>query len=270
MSPAGLVIRASEMELGALALTDHDTMDGLPSFIAAPAPEWLTRVPGVEMSTDHGNQEVHILGYYVPVFSPTLKKWLGEQQRSRAERFPKMVARLRDLGINIDASVLNRVLTGVKSPGRTHLARAVVEAGHAGSIDEVFDIYLEKGRPAYVDREKVTTEEAISILRRVGSVPVLAHPLQLDMEDLYAFMKEMKRHGLMGVETHYMYAPGEAKSQTNVESLAEELGLIQTGGSDFHEDNGHCGIGGMTVDAETVARLQNTARGLTRQLSNEG
>ncbi|MFW9944353.1 MAG: PHP domain-containing protein, partial [Candidatus Sifarchaeia archaeon] len=179
-APAVLVKKAEEIGLGGLALTDHDTLKGLEDFMDAALRANLTGVPGVEISTEHDGKEVHVLGYFVPFESEELRNRLEPLSNARQVRFLKMVEKLREIRIDVKQEEVDYVLRGVESPGRPHLAELLVRKGVVRNSAEAFKQYLVEGKPAYVKKERLGTVEAINLLRSVGAVPVIAHPLSIE------------------------------------------------------------------------------------------
>ena len=262
-SPAQLVEMAVEKELGAIALTDHDTLDGIGRFMAANAPDWLIRIPGVEISTLYNGHETHVLGYFVPSNVTRLRERLAYLEKKRQERFPKMVRKLNDLGIKITKRELKQVLVGVASPGRPHLARLLVMKGIVRDEVEAFEVYLGETKPAYVAKEMIDAREAIALLRTEKVVPVLAHPLTIGSTNLRRDLKELQQAGLLGVEVNYSYehmythvTPGQ------VSEAADGLGLIETGGSDHHGDDSRSLMGEVTVSLAVVDSLKEASDAL--------
>jgi len=260
-SPKQLVGMALKMGLGGIALTDHDTIGGNKEFISAGKGKDIVCVPGVEISTDYRGYELHLLGYFVPIDNPELEEELAAFRDERHTRFPKMVQRLRDLGFDIPESDVQRVLRTAASPGRPHLARILVEMGVVTDIDEAFAKYLAEGKPAYVGRERPDIIKGIRRLRDVGAVPVLAHPLHYNDDDLRGVLKILKKAGLTGVEAVYDYERGTnpAEDTRQVQAAAHGLGLIETGGTDFHGDGTHNDIGSMTVSVDVIDELSKAA-----------
>ena len=169
-----------------------------------------------------------------------------------------MLEKLRDLGINVNQKDLDSVLQGVTSPGRPHLARVLVKKEIVKDVLEAFILYLGKDKPAYVKKELMNTVEAIKLVRSQRAVPVLAHPLTMRVPDLRKILVELKEAGLVGVESNYDYShlyikekPGEVKE------AVQDLGFIETGGSDFHGDNSHSLIGEVTVSMEVLQELRD-------------
>lgn len=262
-SPSQLVRIAEEKELGGLALTDHDTVEGNVEFIEALSHSEVQGIPGVEVSAEYQEQEIHILGYFVPTGESKIETRLREIRESREKRFPKMVQRLRDIGIEIDQKQVDKILQGVESPGRPHLARILIERGVVSDINEAFREYLVPGKPGYVKRDLIEIIEAIRLLRASGAVPVLAHPLLINNVDLRNFLMMLKSQGLEGVEVDYGYRTQKLLEEINaVRSYAEELELIPTGGSDSHGDNGHYELGSVGAPVETIEKLRTIAEGI--------
>ena len=227
-SPGEVVARAKAMGLGAVAITDHDTLEGIEPALAAGRRHNLEIVPGVELGADYHGQEVHILGYLIDVQNRDFLARLSSIRSERELRMENMVKKLREFGIPVD---LNRVrsISGDGSMGRPHLAAALLETGLVKTISEAFDRYIGYGQPAYVPRSKLTPVEAIRMIRACGGVAVLAHP---GLHSVQAPLEDLIIAGLAGLETHH---PGHNRELTNYyERLAKEKGLIATGGSDYH------------------------------------
>jgi predicted metal-dependent phosphoesterase TrpH len=249
--------------LGGIALTDHDTIDGLPEFTNCNVSTQLARVPGVEIGAEFNGREAHILGFFVPYDAEPLRLRLEWLESSRRTRFPKMVQRLRNLGIDIDQAEIDRVLEGVRTPGRPHLARVLVQKGIVSDTAEAFGLYLGKDKPAYVKRERMDAVEAISLLRSVGGVPVLAHPFMFKVDNLEHTIIQLRSAGLEGVEVHYDYThAGIENSEPMIVQLAEQMGLIGTGGSDYHGDSLRPDLGSVTVPLSVIDELRAIAQSL--------
>ncbi len=256
-SPSELLALASNLNLGGVALTDHDTIDGLVEFMNAEVHGCPIRIPGVEISTEYKGVEAHLLGYFVPTQAPKLVKRLKTLEESRRKRFPKMRSRLESEGIRLSDDDIDQMLQGVKAPGRPHMAKLLIQRGYVKDIEEAFHKYLGKGKPGYVKKERADIGEAISLLRSEGAVPVLAHPLTMRLPDLRSTLIKLRELGLLGVEIEYDYQhlhlnvkPGE------VRAIAEGLGLIETAGSDYHGDGAHRNLGSVTVPIHVVDNLR--------------
>ncbi|TFH06984.1 MAG: PHP domain-containing protein [Candidatus Thorarchaeota archaeon] len=256
-SPQELVRFAEEKGLGGIALTDHDTLDGIQEFMSTPASTTIQRVPGVEVSTKYNGHELHLLGYFVTTGDTPLDLKLQSIRESRQTRFPKMVDKLRELGIEVDEIAVQKILKEIDSPGRPHLARILIESGVVKDINEAFSKFLATGKPAYVPRPKISTIEVIGLLRNSGAVPVLAHPLLIEDVDLKQLIQLLKSHGLEGVEVDYGYREPELLDRVeSIRKITEELGLITTGGSDYHGDDGHYSLGEIVTPVETIDLLR--------------
>jgi len=253
LSPEEIVSRSAELGLKVIALTDHDTVDGVPSALqAAKAFPGLRVIPGVEISTDLADGEAHVLGYFIDYTSRELGAALEMFRNSRQGRARGMVAKLGDLGMDIDYERV-RELAGEGSIGRPHIARAMMEKGYIATFEEAFDKYIGHSGPAYVPREKLTPEEAVQLILRSHGLPVLAHPFTVnDPEDM---LKKLKKVGLIGVEVYYKDNTPEQTTATL--ELADRYGLIATGGTDYHGigNSGEVMMGGVEVPPEAAARL---------------
>lgn len=253
LSPAEVVRKSAEGGLIVIALTDHDTVDGIaPALEAAKAFPRLKVIPGVEISTDTLKGEVHVLGYFIDYTHPELQAALRRMRNSRLERAQRIIAKLRDLGLPIQWERVQEI-AGSGSVGRPHIAQAMLEKGYITSIKEAFTKYISWGGPAYAEREKMSPGEIVALILRANGLPVLAHPLTTD--DPEAMVIELKRHGLAGIEAYY---DGCTAAEINkLISLADRYGLITTGGSDYHglDANTETMIGGADVPLEAAERL---------------
>jgi len=259
LSPRELVYLAKKVGLKALALTDHDTIDGLPEAYQTAKEEGLPFLCGVEISVKFdGPGHFHLLGYFLEP-PEELKEVLDKLKSARAERNKKMVEKLRELGIDITLEELKSLASG--EIGRPHFAYLLVKKGYVKSIEEAFERYLKKGAPAYFPKALLTEEEAISAIKKAKGIPVLAHPITLKLSDeaLRSYLIRLKELGLMGVEVYYSE---HTKEYTKfLERLADELALIKTGGSDFHGQNKPdiklgLGFGNLRVPDECFYKLK--------------
>lgn len=256
-SPTELVRKADAIKLGGIALTDHDTMDGIQEFMKADASDDLVRVPGLEISTEYEKKEVHILGYFVPLDSKPLNDRLEFLRKSRHDRLPKMIQKLNNLGIEITLEELYEDLEGVASPGRPHVAQALIKKGTVKTTLEAFQKYLASDKPAFVKKERLDTVEAVKLLRSVGAVPVVAHPLTVKVQDLRSFVETLMNAGLMGVEVEYDYSfMGMHRASDEVREAIQDLNVLHTGGSDYHGTVHHTDIGSVTVPIEVIDSLE--------------
>jgi predicted metal-dependent phosphoesterase TrpH len=262
-SPQEIVRKAAALGLRYIALTDHDSVDGIvPALKAVKAFPRLRFIPGVEISTDVPDGEIHILGYFIDYTSKELEDTLKRFRTSREGRARGMVARLGELGIDIDWQRVQEI-AGDGAIGRPHIAQAMLEKGYVTSFKEVFDKYIGRDGPAYVEREKMTPEEAVALVIRSGGLPVLAHPFTVKEPEKR--VAELKAVGLVGIEAYYKDNTGE--ETTRLVALADKHGLIVTGGSDYHgiEDSHEVTLGGVDVPLEVAERLIALAGKRVRQ-----
>jgi 3',5'-nucleoside bisphosphate phosphatase len=236
-SPSELVQRAKAAGVTRMALTDHDTVAGLSEARSEAERQGIAFIGGLEISAELQPGTMHILGYGFDEASPDLLDKLEYVQRARRERNPKIVEKLRVLGLELTMEEV-AAKAGGTVVGRPHFAQVMVEKGYAQSTQEVFDKYLAKGKPAYLDKVRLSPEESVAAIRAAGGVAVLAHPLQLkakDDADLDAMVERLARAGLQGMECYYRNHTEE--DTRRFLALAERHGLFATGGSDFHGTN---------------------------------
>lgn len=254
---AELVRRAVEAGIGTLAITDHDTVAGLPEAREA-ARMWGVRIiPGVEFGTTIDSTEVHMLGYLFDENHPELCAQLESLREGRLGRGRRMVEKLEEAGINVPWERVEAFAVG-GSVGRPHVAQALIEAGYAASVDEAFDLYLAQGRPGFVERTGITPEECISLLHRAGGIAVLAHPSWLG-DDFEPILKRLVAAGLDGMEAYYgSYEPALVDMLVGI---ARQHNLVPTGGSDFHGLGGlsHANLGTKSVPPECIVEMERRA-----------
>lgn len=253
LTPQELVRKAVELKLDVIAITDHDSVEGVPPALeAARSFTQLLVIPGVEINTDVPKGEVHILGYFIDYRSLKLNRTLEELRNSRCERGKKMVARLAEMSINVDWERVQE-LAGKGSIGRPHIAQAMLEQGYVSSLREAFNKYIGRNGPAYVERKKLTPLEAVKVVLEADGLPVLAHPA--DIEPLEPFLLQLKKAGIIGIEIYYDgYDP---KTIARLDRFARNLDLIACGGSDFHGLDEYIGadMGSIDLPGESVERL---------------
>jgi predicted metal-dependent phosphoesterase TrpH len=250
--PAALVAKAAELGLRVISITDHDSVAGIvPAIEAAKNYSNLTLIPGVEISTDLPDGEAHILGYFIDYSNQEFEKELARFRDSRSGRGQRMVEKLNKLGIKIDWSRVQQI-AGDGAIGRPHVAQAMLEKGYVKTFEEAFDKYIGQGGPAYVEREKMTPEEAVALILHAQGIPVLAHPFTVKDPEL--MLKGLKKVGLAGVEAYYKDNTPAATQDTL--NLAKKYGLIATGGTDYHgiSDNDVM-MGGVEVPLEAAEKL---------------
>ena len=239
LTPNELVDLCASRGLRVIAVTDHDSTEGIPEASrAAEAFDDLTIVPGVELSTDVPGSEVHLLGYFVDYENPELQRRLLHLRDGRQDRAQRMVQKLNAVGVEISWERVKE-LAGGAAIGRPHIAQAMVEGGYVQYPRDAFDHYLGRNGPAYAERLKLTPVAAVEMLVQNGAVPVMAHPTYFkagpdvdQVAGLRRLLAELIEAGLAGIEVHYGdYSPEQVGS---LAETAEEMGLIPCGGSDYH------------------------------------
>lgn len=237
LSPGEVVRHARERGLRAIAVTDHDTIAGIAPARAQGAKSDVEVIPGVEISSQWSHGILHILGYFIRPDDPDLLTCLNWLSNGRRERIPLILAKLHDNGVHItEQEIAEEAIGGV--PGRPHVANVMVRKGYVSTLQDAFDRYLKKGAPAYVVKTKLEPEKAIQAIARAGGLPVLAHPYSLREEDskkLSDIVIKLMTYGLRGIEAYYSK---HTREQTDTYlAVASRLGLVVTGGSDFHGTN---------------------------------
>jgi 3',5'-nucleoside bisphosphate phosphatase len=259
LAPQALVAEAVRIGLRALAISDHDTVAGLPAAFAAAAGTPLILVPAIELSaTRPDGRGMHILGYRIDPAHPRLLAKLEEYRAGRVERARGMVAALRSGGYAVTEDDVMRQ-AGKGAVGRAHIARALVEAGEAEDMGSAFRDLIGKDAPYYVEKPPVEPEEAISLIRGAYGLPVLAHPGISHADDL---LDELVSLGLRGIEV--WHAEHSTEDMRRYESIARQLGLLATGGSDYHGPGASGGgrhLGAVNVPDEAVSALLAAERG---------
>jgi 3',5'-nucleoside bisphosphate phosphatase len=252
LSPEALVARAGSQGLEVVGITDHDTTSGLDAALAAGRTHGVTVVPGVEISAVTESEEVHLLGYFIDRENPELRAMLTRTCDARRERAREMLARLTQLGLPLDWERLLEVAGEGTAIGRPHVAAMLLEAGHIESWEEAFERWIGRDCPAYVERYKLSPEEAIALVRRSGGLPVVAHPYIYSRQgerrhglNLKSWLPRLCEAGLAGIEIYYPNYPREASR--HLLSLAIKHRLAITGGSDFHGGNAGSALGSVYV-----------------------
>jgi hypothetical protein len=238
LTPRQLISLAEDMRLEAVAITDHDTVDGI-----SPARDYAREigvpfVPGIEISAEYGAAgTMHILGYFIDETAEGFSDALFFLKQARSKRNPLIIERLNSCGIDISMEDVRRE-AGSDQIGRPHFARAIVRKGFAASIPEAFERYVKKGAPCYVNKERLLPERAIELIRKARGIPVLAHPKTLNVDphrELPRLLGRLKEMGLMGLEAYY-YAHSKSEEDYFLK-ISRKLSILATGGSDFHGDN---------------------------------
>jgi predicted metal-dependent phosphoesterase TrpH len=259
-SPEQIVVEASILGFSAIAITDHDILDGIELAITAGDQYGVEVIPGVELSAESDGEEIHFLGFYVDRFDQRFQQKLREFRESRRTRAMMMVDKLNQLGMDIEYDdVLKRADSS--SVGRPHVAAALVEKGHVDTASEAFYRFLGDGGPAYVGKYKLSPAEAIAMILDAAGVPVLAHPGVLQQ----SIIPEMVSLGLMGLEVFHPYHTAQVSDYYC--DLARRYNLLITGGSDCHgQAKGKMTMGSVRLPYEYVDALKEARDDVLQKL----
>ncbi len=261
-TPKELVELAKRKELSCIALTDHDTLSGVQEAQEEGSRAGIEVIAGVEISVKFEPGTMHILGYFIDRNSKKLQEGLSEIQNARRQRNPIIIEKLRALGVKISLEEVERE-SGGDQVGRPHFARVLVKKKYVKKFEEAFNKYLTKGAPAYVDKRKLTSREAIEMIEEAGGVASLAHPKLLKLDSIpnrfEQTIEQLRSEGLKGLE---VYSSCQSKQEAaQYKKTADRLGLLVTGGSDFHGANrpqaplGWMGDGAF-IPYETIDRMK--------------
>jgi predicted metal-dependent phosphoesterase TrpH len=250
-TPEELASRAKAAELATISLTDHDTVEGCARAAAACAALGIEFISGTELTTEHADNELHLLGYFVDIHNERLLTEISKSQSVRQSRIREMVAALNKLGVPLQAEEVFAI-ANCKSPGRPHVARALVKAGLVKSLDEAFERYLKIGRPAWVPKKKVSSADAIELIHQAGGLASLAHPGLNRTDDV---IPDLVKAGLDGIEC---YHTKHSKSVSgHYREMAAHFKLLVTGGSDCHGMNkGRPLIGTVKLEYQHLEKLK--------------
>lgn len=258
-SPRDNVKMAWDAGLGAIAITDHDTVSGVAEALAAGSDLGIIVVPGVEISTVAGGQDIHILGYYVDIQDELFLSRLASLRETRDVRNEMIIARLQELGLHITMEEVLKEVANIKrkgdTVGRPHIAAVLLNKGYVSSIKEAFDRYLATGAAAYANPPRIEPATAIAWIHDAGGAAVLAHPGIYHDETL---VESITTQGLDGIEVYH--ADHSSEDEARYLLLAERKGLLMTAGSDFHGERGgvafHAAIGSKRIGIDVLTRLQ--------------
>jgi predicted metal-dependent phosphoesterase TrpH len=260
-TPEQLVARAASAGVTVLAVTDHDTVAGFAPASAAATAAGIELVPGIEITAVRDEGDIHVLGYFFDPQSATLRDFLVDQRQARLDRVRRMIARLASCGIVLDADAILK--PGIDDPskavGRPWIARALLAGGHVQTINEAFDVWLSRGRPAFVPREAADPAEVFARIHDAGGIASIAHPGLLDRD---AWIPGFAAAGLDAIEVYH--SKHDPALTARYRAMAGQLGLAMSGGSDFHADENHGAYAPGSVslprDAYDALRRRATTR----------
>ena len=255
-TPTEIVDKAKEAGLAAIAITDHDNMNGVEEALKRGGEIGIQVVPGIELNTDYKDIEVHVLGYYLNTDSDKVQSVLETLVEAREERARKIVEKLKQQGVNISFEKVVQ-LAGDGAIGRPHIARVLMKEGYVGQWGDAFDKYIGRDCPAYVPRTKLTPFEAVDLILKAEGIPVIAHPGLNNLDDI---IPQMIDRGLMGIEVyHYEHT---AEEKRHYRKMAEDNNLLITGGSDCHGPGSKSGVnlGQVKLPIEYLEKLEKTKR----------
>lgn len=263
LTPTEIIDTALQLGLSAVALTDHNNIDGLPELLAAAKDKPITAIPGAEFSVDYNGQELHLLGLYLPESSfPRVSELMDAFIARKRQSNMDLVNALKKAGYEIDFDAIVRATPNGKI-NRAHIAAALTQKGYTESIKQAFSTLLAPGAGYYIEPKYYTLWEMLDFITAIGAVPVLAHPfLHLNEQELDALLPLAKQAGLAGMECQYVLY--DEKTTKTAFALADKYGLAYSGGSDFHGDNKPdialgSGKGNLKVPLEWAEKLAKTA-----------
>ncbi len=238
LTPAELARAAKDAGLSVIAITDHDTVSGAEEFLSECERVGITGIAGVEISAKF-RTEMHILGLFVDYTDAEFIEKLAVLKNARSIRNREMIKRLHEAGFDVSEEDILALKDGatLDNTGRAHIASILRDKGYVTSVQEAFDKYLSRGCPFYVPRVTYPPAESIAMIKKAGGIAVLAHPIFItrEREELRALLADLQAAGLDGVETYYSEYDEEFTQMCS--ELADEVGLLKTGGSDFHGAN---------------------------------
>jgi len=250
-SPQELVQQAQRVGLSAIAVVDHDTIEAVAPTLEIAKNYDIEVIPGIELTAEQDDLEIHVLGYLLDYTDPELIKKLSSLRENRVQRIYKMIEKLKNIGINLNPQAVFEI-SGGGTVGRLHLARAMVKEKLVANIFEAFQKYIGDKCPAYVLGFRFSVKEAIALIKAAGGIPVLAHPYSIHKDDLII---EFINNGMMGLEVYY---PEHTQSMRNFYlDLVNKYHLLATGGSDCHgKAKPEIRIGSLKIPYDLVEKLK--------------
>ena len=262
--PAEIIAKSVQIGLKSISITDHDSVEAYSSAVPEAARCGIDLLAGVELSTDYEGQDIHILAYCLDPLNTLVQEYLKTFRSDRLKRAKKILAKLQQLNINIGYEKLQKY-EDIGAMGRPHVAQAMLDGGYVGSIAEAFELYIGVGKPAYVPRLKYSPGDMVKLIRKLGGVPVLAHPGISCGDDL---IKLLLADGLQGLE---VYHPEHTEvMKKHYFQICQRFSLIETGGSDYHgaDSKWHGQLGQITVPYTVVQRLRDLAAANIKELNS--
>ncbi len=255
LTPRQVVTWAHTKGVSDIAITDHDTTEGVAEALKYGIDYSVNVIPGIELSCTEQGAEVHVLGYFIDYKSSKMKAFTELLKNAREDRNIQILNRLNKLDINISIEEV-KAISSEGSMGRPHIAKALINKGIVDTVDGAFKIYLGYGKPAYVDRFKVTVKEGIDLIHSIGGVAVLAHPGLINDQKVIKYILKLDIDGIEAI--HCNHKEEQVKHFTK---LTEDLNLIKTAGSDCHGylDDGSPKLGNFTIDSKVVNLLKEKA-----------
>lgn len=249
-SPSDLIEMAIKRDLTVMAITDHDSVDGLEEGMDFSKDKDFELIPGIELSIEYTGGSFHLIGLYIDFYNRELIEITEKLKRLRGERVIMIIEDLNRYGIDISIDEISSLASG-NSVGRPHIARVLVEKGYASDVNAIFQSFMVKGKPGYVKKEKILIDEAIHIIKQAGGISIIAHPITLNFKTFDNFEKQIQElivHGLDGIEVYSSMHKHEEILEFN--RIANKYNLIISGGSDFHGDKDK--ELGICIDGEPI------------------
>lgn len=259
LKPRELVKEAKRMGVDILAITDHDSVEGVEEALGEGRISGIRVIPGIEISTYFMEKEVHMLAYFLDHNHLRLKDFFFKRKEQRIQRIYRICEKLKNLGMKLEPQEICRA-EDKGTLGRPHVARVLVKKGYVTSFDEAFELLLGKGKPAYVSHQKISLEETLSLITETKGVPVLAHPSLSELDEAIPLLVKM---GLIGLE---VYHPDHREEKiVKYLKLARDYNLIVTGGSDFHGEKAgkNAPLGGCRTAFKDFCLLEQCSKNLT-------
>lgn len=254
-TPRELLSRAAAIHLTAIAITDHDSVNGVDEALADADEFGVEVIPALELSSHIGDRDVHFLGYWIDHHDAALAGHLEGLRRARVERAKEVLDLLRDYGLEVTFAELDRT-SGGGAVGRAHIASLLTQKGHTDSVSDAFERFLRRGACCYVEKEAMSPEGVIDLIRRIGGIPVLAHP---GVSRIDEHLPSLIEYGLEGIEA--FHADHTLEQIQEYRAIAGRYGLLVTGGSDFHGESVRgLGVGAIDVPDWVLEGLRQRRR----------